>query len=282
MEIVLFQRTTLDRREMDRAHCYMGLLPDEYNYGLRTRRECRERFPCQPRVSSPDMHHGTCVTHVPWCMPGSLTSGFLWSRWRGKRSDIPCTCAHRSFAYLARGPWNQTNNWCHQTRYYIFWKHTCLSFNTTRNEKLRMLFPQIACTASAIIMKKNDTACRSPMCILIIVIKLYSSTKNRINGLYKYVHGQSTPNCWWPNINIFICLLAEGAPALHLSPPGKYIMDATNIISIISLTYCSGTSLLPADIISIKARIRDCIYGFILVLSIHTIAITVSLSRRWS
>ena len=39
-----------------------------------------------PRISYPDMHHGTCVTHVPWCMPGSLTSGFLWSRWRGKRS----------------------------------------------------------------------------------------------------------------------------------------------------------------------------------------------------
>ena len=39
-----------------------------------------------PRISVPDMHHGTCVTHMPWCMPGSLTSGFLWSRWRGKRS----------------------------------------------------------------------------------------------------------------------------------------------------------------------------------------------------
>ena len=32
------------------------------------------------------MHHGTCVTHVPWCMPGSLISSFLWSRWWGKRS----------------------------------------------------------------------------------------------------------------------------------------------------------------------------------------------------
>ena len=38
------------------------------------------------RVSDPDMHHGTCVTHVPWCMPGLLTSGFLWSQWRRKRS----------------------------------------------------------------------------------------------------------------------------------------------------------------------------------------------------
>ena len=37
-------------------------------------------------VSHPDMHHGTCATHVPWCIPGSLTNGFLWSRWRGKRS----------------------------------------------------------------------------------------------------------------------------------------------------------------------------------------------------
>ena len=44
------------------------------------------RFSQSPRVSDPDMHHGTCVTHVPWCMPGSLTSSFLWSRWRGKRS----------------------------------------------------------------------------------------------------------------------------------------------------------------------------------------------------
>ena len=39
-----------------------------------------------PQVSDPDMHHGTCVTHVPVCMPGSLASSFLWSRWRGKRS----------------------------------------------------------------------------------------------------------------------------------------------------------------------------------------------------
>ena len=50
------------------------------------RRECRERLPPPPRVSDPDMHHGTCVTHVPWCMPGSLLSNFRWSRWRGKRS----------------------------------------------------------------------------------------------------------------------------------------------------------------------------------------------------
>ena len=38
-----------------------------------------------PRVGDPDMHHGTC--EMPWCMPGSVTSGFLVSRCRGKRSQ---------------------------------------------------------------------------------------------------------------------------------------------------------------------------------------------------
>ena len=41
-------------------------------------------FSPPPRVSDPDMHHGPCVTHVPWCMSGSLNSGFPHSQWRGK------------------------------------------------------------------------------------------------------------------------------------------------------------------------------------------------------
>ena len=35
----------------------------------------RRRFKRKPLVSDPGMHHGTCVTHVPWCMSGSLTCG---------------------------------------------------------------------------------------------------------------------------------------------------------------------------------------------------------------
>ena len=38
------------------------------------------------RVSDPDRLHGTCMTLVSWCMPGSLTSGFLRRRWRVKHS----------------------------------------------------------------------------------------------------------------------------------------------------------------------------------------------------
>ena len=43
-------------------------------------------FSLPPWISDPDIHHGTCVTHVPWCMPGSLSSCFLCDQWRGKRS----------------------------------------------------------------------------------------------------------------------------------------------------------------------------------------------------
>ena len=72
----------------------MRLLPDTKNCALRMRRVWRERFPRhqllrKPPVSDPSMHHGTCVTHVPWCMSGSLI-----------RSGTAC-----NFMYLTRGPW---------------------------------------------------------------------------------------------------------------------------------------------------------------------------------
>ena len=53
----------------------MDLLPDTPNCGLGARRKCWKRFSHRrlqrkPLVSYPVMHHGTCVTHVPWCIPG--------------------------------------------------------------------------------------------------------------------------------------------------------------------------------------------------------------------
>ena len=56
-------------------------------------------------VSDPDTHHGTCVTHVPWCMSGSLTSGFLLRRRWENVPGIPGTCATHDYTYLVRGPW---------------------------------------------------------------------------------------------------------------------------------------------------------------------------------
>ena len=82
----------------------MGLLPDTQNCLLRKRWECRERFARhrlqrKPLVNDPGMHHGTCVTHTPWCMSGTLTHG------GGENvPGIPGACATRNFVYLVRGP----------------------------------------------------------------------------------------------------------------------------------------------------------------------------------
>ena len=60
-------------------------------------------FSPAPRVSDPDMHHGTCVTHVPWCIPGSLTSGFLCCPCGENVFSIPGACTTLNFMYLVRG-----------------------------------------------------------------------------------------------------------------------------------------------------------------------------------
>ena len=78
------------------------------------RRECRERFSRhrlqrKPLISDPGMYHGTCVTHVPWCMSGSPTRG------GGENvPDIPDACATRNYAHQARGPCG--------------WSRSCLEF----------------------------------------------------------------------------------------------------------------------------------------------------------
>ena len=56
------------------------------------------------RVSDPDMHPGTCVAHVPWCMPEPLTSGFLWIRWQGKRSRYPRRMRNPQFYVSGKRP----------------------------------------------------------------------------------------------------------------------------------------------------------------------------------
>ena len=76
--------------------------------GCTCARDCRVRFPRHrlqriPLVSDPGMHHGTCITHVPWCMSGSLTCGG-----GDNVPGIPGTCTTRNFTYLVRGPLKQS------------------------------------------------------------------------------------------------------------------------------------------------------------------------------
>ena len=66
-------------------------------------------FSPPPRVSDSDINHGTCVTHVSWCMPGSLTSDFLWNRRRGK--TFPAFLAHAQSAFYVSGKRPIATDW---------------------------------------------------------------------------------------------------------------------------------------------------------------------------
>ena len=62
------------------------------------------KFSPTPRVSDPDMHHGTCVTRVSWCMPGSLTAVSYEVSGGENLPGIPSACATANFTNLVRGP----------------------------------------------------------------------------------------------------------------------------------------------------------------------------------
>ena len=68
-------------------------------------------FSPPPQVNDPDMHHGTCVTHVPWCMPGSLTSDFLWRGWLGKRSQHSRYMRNPQFRVSGKRPMDKCSVW---------------------------------------------------------------------------------------------------------------------------------------------------------------------------
>ena len=64
-------------------------------------------FSPPPRVSDTDMHQSACVTHVPWCMPRSLTSSFLLRSVDGKTCPTFPGHAHPAILpYLVKGPWS--------------------------------------------------------------------------------------------------------------------------------------------------------------------------------
>ena len=63
-------------------------------------------FSPPPRVSYPDMHHGTCAT----CgMPGSLKAVSFEVCGGENVPSVPGTCTNRNFTYLARGPCLRTS-----------------------------------------------------------------------------------------------------------------------------------------------------------------------------
>ena len=74
-------------------------------------------FSPPPRVSDPDMHHGTCETHVTWCIPGSLTIGFLWNRRRGKLSRNSRHMRNPQFYVSGKRPMRKTTRYSSALRF---------------------------------------------------------------------------------------------------------------------------------------------------------------------
>ena len=121
----------------------MGLLPNTQNCRLHMSREYRERFPRhqfqrKPLVSDPGMHHGTCFTHVPWCMSGSLTCGDGESV-----SGIPGACETRHFAYLVRGPFRRRNDIFSHWSIQLQWPFSMVSYRY----QILYMPPQLSCCA---------------------------------------------------------------------------------------------------------------------------------------
>ena len=88
------------------------------------------------RVSDSDMHHGTRVTHVSLCMPGSLNSGFLLIRWRGKHSQHFRRMRSTQFYVSGKRPMGT-----HVLQIYHFvWKKICTDSTVTAKYELMALW----------------------------------------------------------------------------------------------------------------------------------------------
>ena len=81
-------------------------------------------FSPPPRVSYPDMHHGTCVTHVQWCMSGSLTSGFIWKSVAAKTFPVFQRMHNPKFSISGKRPKKCAGDMRHTKWLYVY-GHVC-------------------------------------------------------------------------------------------------------------------------------------------------------------
>ena len=72
------------------------------------------------------------MTHVPWCMPGSLTSGFLWSRCQGKRSRYSRRMRNPQFYISGKRPMEMASQITSVTIVYSTLYSMCRSKKTSR------------------------------------------------------------------------------------------------------------------------------------------------------
>ena len=107
--------------------------------------------PGMPCVSDPDIHHGTCVTHVSWCMSGSVTSCFLWSRWQWKRSRYSRRMRNPQLNVSGKRPMPSLRH--NQLAYYIGFNHT-IYFKQTYD--IGLTYPDFILTSHRLLSFCND------------------------------------------------------------------------------------------------------------------------------
>ena len=163
-------------------------------------RECWERFPRhrlqrKPLVSDLGMHHGTGVTHVPWCMSRSLTRG------GGETvNGIPDACATRNFTYLARGPW-LNKAWCLECRELNKHKSKWVLRAMSRGSKLQGIDYAWSWAILYTITATNKGSILIYICIYIYIhIYIYnkgrSTKKRQVIRLKWQTKNASTFMCW--------------------------------------------------------------------------------------
>ena len=92
-----------------RANNTMGVLPDTKYFGLRMHRysNAGNIFPETTGLRTRLSPRYVCDAR-PVMDPGSPTSGFLWSRWRGNAPSIPGACATRKLYVFGKRPMETT------------------------------------------------------------------------------------------------------------------------------------------------------------------------------
>ena len=151
------------------------------------------------RVSDPDMHHGTCVTHVPWCMSGSLTNGFLLSRWRGE--TFPAFPAHAQPAILRI--WQEVHEPCYQGSWWHHRMESSVIFSWQRAGNVAFdVFCVVILNNCSKTVEWFETFVWHPwdtklktmqICQLYLVLQLYQMSVLEVNS-----HLASTPlRQWW-------------------------------------------------------------------------------------
>ena len=164
-------------------------------------------FSPPPRVSDPDMHHGTCVTHVPWYMPGSLTSDFLWRRWRGKRSRHYRHTRNPQFCVSGKRPITHCIYWLWPSQViYHFITHLISIFNVSFSD---ICFIQIIQNITDSLRLRTDINVRANLmsCCLMASIKIAYDLRGYHSGRIFVSHTRKAFNdgvsciavCPWSN-----------------------------------------------------------------------------------